>query len=131
MNLEGHLGKAIVDGGMALVAEDSLTYGSPADVVIAKARMFELIDTLAGKTNADAVRRMTAHKLGDLIVGILHSGDHAKVLSRAMADIVSVAPVVDLVVRREKRVEREEQGRDLERKITEAIDGLHAEGAAA
>lgn len=122
MSIEAHLGKAIVDGGMALVEQDAKTYGSPVDVVMSKARVHELVDYLAARSGADAVRRMTAHKLGECLVGILHSADHQAVLSRAMADIVSVAPVVDLVNRAKEEAERKAKADEIERQIQSGSD---------
>ena len=122
MSIETHLGKAIVEGGMALVEQDAKTYGSPVDVVMSKARVHELVDYLAARSGADAVRRMTAHKLGECLVGILHSADHQAVLSRAMADIVSVAPVVDLVNRAKEEAERKAKADEFERQIQNGSD---------
>jgi hypothetical protein len=119
-----HLGKEIVDGGMRLIDEEAAVYGSPAAVVLANGRMFEMIGKMADAVSADPIRRMAAHQMGRCIVGILYGADHRKVLERAMADLFAVSPVVDLQARRQEEIKRQSDGDEIERKIGEAIEGF-------
>jgi hypothetical protein len=130
MGLTDHLGMAIVDEGVALIEQDAAIYGSPAAVAVACDRMFAFVDELAAAASADPARRRQAHKLGELIVGVLHGGDRGKVTARAMADVVRAAPVVDLRSRVEQEQKRQDQGDEIQRRMEQAISG-QLEGQAA
>ena len=101
--LNAALGKAVVDGGLAMIEADAAHYGEPTSDMLAQAKTFEFIDAMAKKAEADVFRRLAAHRMGDLLVALLHGGDLSTVLQRSMAEIARIAPLPGLEERRAAR----------------------------
>jgi len=122
-NLNAALGQAVVNGGMAMIEADAALYGEPTSVLLAQAKTFEFIDAMAKKAEADVFRRLAAHRMGDLLVAILHGGDLATVLQRSMAEIARIAPIPTLTERRQAResldhLQRQDQAPEAREPIT-------------
>lgn len=90
------LGDEIIAGGMEMVSADTMIYGEASDVFLSQGKMFSVIQKIAAKTGADDIKLMTANRLGELVVGILHGSDTAYALKRAIAVIARAAPAVEL-----------------------------------
>jgi hypothetical protein len=101
--LNAALGKAVVDGGLAMIEADSALYGEPTSVMLAQAKTFEFVDAMAQKAGADVFRRLAAHRMGDLLVAIIHGGDLSTILQRSIAEIGRIAPLPALAERRAAR----------------------------
>lgn len=129
------LGVHIIEGGLRRVEDDTRLYGNAAAVVLANARLAELLHEVGQKSGADVFRRTLATKLGELAVSALYSGDFAAILERGIADIARLAPLVDLQERAANREQAEANRKaaadEIERQINSAItDGTETREAA-
>lgn len=93
--IEGKIGTAVVTAAIERIGEQAKIYGEPIAVLTGRVQMFELVQKLiTSNSQADITRRLIAHQLGDLLVGICAGADIEKVLTETIAEVARVAPAI-------------------------------------